>query len=205
MPIDGEGGRVELDELDVGHRHPRAQRHGDPVGGGLGRVGGHREQLAGATAGEQGVRGPHDVRTTGPGHPHAHAATALDHQVEHEGALVDADGGAVHGLDQRPLDLDPGGHAAGVHDAGEVVPALAGQVEVAVGVAVEHGPETDQLAHRDRALLDEGAHGIDVAEPAARGHGVGHVEVGAVDAGGEHGGDAALGPAGGGRVDGSPW
>ncbi len=39
-------GRMELDELDVGRRHPGAQRHGHAVAGGLGRVGGDREELA---------------------------------------------------------------------------------------------------------------------------------------------------------------
>ena len=53
-----EGGGVELHELDVGHRHPGPQGHGQPVGGGLGRVGGHREQLAGPAGGEHGVGGP---------------------------------------------------------------------------------------------------------------------------------------------------
>ena len=54
-----QGGRVELHELDVGHRHPGPEGHGQAVGGGLGRVGGHREQLAGAAGGQHGVGGPH--------------------------------------------------------------------------------------------------------------------------------------------------
>ena len=52
-------GRVELHELHVGHRHAGPQGHGQPVGGGLGRVGGHREQLAGPAGGQHGVVGPH--------------------------------------------------------------------------------------------------------------------------------------------------
>ena len=52
-------GGVELDELDVGHRHAGPQRHGDAVAGGLERVGGDGEQLAGAAGGDQHVGGPH--------------------------------------------------------------------------------------------------------------------------------------------------
>jgi hypothetical protein len=52
-------GRVELDELDVGRRHPGPQRHGHAVAGGLGRVGGHREELAGPAGGQHHVVGPH--------------------------------------------------------------------------------------------------------------------------------------------------
>ena len=50
--------RVELDELEVGHRDAGPQGHGDAVAGGLGRVGGDREQLAGAAGGQQDVAGP---------------------------------------------------------------------------------------------------------------------------------------------------
>jgi hypothetical protein len=57
--VDGEGGGVELGELDVGHRHPRAQRHGDAVAGGLDRIGGDGVELAGAAGGHQHVGGPH--------------------------------------------------------------------------------------------------------------------------------------------------
>ena len=52
-----EGGGVELDELDVGQHGPGPQGHGDAVAGGLGRVGGHREHLAGPARGQQGVAG----------------------------------------------------------------------------------------------------------------------------------------------------
>ena len=52
-------GRVELHELDVGRRHAGPQRHGHAVAGGLGRVGGHREQLAGPAGGQHDVVGPH--------------------------------------------------------------------------------------------------------------------------------------------------
>ena len=53
-----ERGGVELHELHVGHGHAGPQGHGQAVGGGLGRVGGHREQLAGPAGGQHRVGGP---------------------------------------------------------------------------------------------------------------------------------------------------
>ncbi len=53
-----ERGRVELHELDVGDGDTCPQGHGQPVAGGSGRVGGHREELARPAGREHGVRGP---------------------------------------------------------------------------------------------------------------------------------------------------
>jgi hypothetical protein len=53
---------VELHELEVGHRRPGRQRHGDPVPGRQGRVGGHREQLSRPAAGQHDVPGPDQHR-----------------------------------------------------------------------------------------------------------------------------------------------
>ena len=75
-------GRVELHELDVGRRHAGPQRHGHAVAGRLGRVGGDREELAGAAGGQHDVVGPHLDRAAGPrpggSARHADAAPALD-------------------------------------------------------------------------------------------------------------------------------
>ncbi len=54
-------GRVELDELDVGHGHAGPEGHGDAVAGGLERVGRDGEQLAGPAGGDEHVGGP-DLR-----------------------------------------------------------------------------------------------------------------------------------------------
>ena len=108
--------------------------------------------------------------------------------------------GGSHGIDERPLDLGAGGRAAGVDDPRQRVAALAGQLERAVGVAVEDGAEGDQLVDAGRALVDEHPHGVDVAEPGAGGQGVGQVEVGGVGVTAEHGGHATLGPARGGLL-----
>ena len=65
--LDGQGRGVELDELHVEQRGPRAQRHGHAVARGHGRVGGLAEHLARAAGGQQRGPGqdPHLVR--GPG------------------------------------------------------------------------------------------------------------------------------------------
>ena len=51
------------------------------------------------------------------------------------------------------------------------------------------------------SLVDEDADGVDVAQAGAGRERVGEVEVGGVGVAGEHRGDAALGPAGGGLVE----
>ena len=106
-----------------------------------------------------------------------------------------------HRLDQRPLDLGAGGRAAGVHHPRHRVPALPGQGQPARGVEVEHRAQGDQVLHPAGALVDEDAHGVDVAQAGAGGQGVGQVEVGGVGVAAQHGGDAPLGPAGGGLVE----
>ena len=96
---------------------------------------------------------------------------------------------------QRAGDLGAAGVAAGVHDPVAAVPALAGQRRAAVGAGVEPGAERLQRGDRGRRLLDEGAHGVLVAEPGAGDERVGDVQVGVV-VGTEDGGQAALGPRG---------
>ena len=73
--------------------------------------------------------------------------------------------------------------------------------ELAVGVAVERGAERDQLVDARRALVDEHPHGVDVAQAGAGGERVGEVEVGGVGVAAEHGGHAALRPAGRGLLE----
>ena len=67
--------------------------------------------------------------------------------------------------DQRAGDLGAGGVAAGVRDAVAVVAALAGQLDLAPGVAVELRPERDELAHPVGALGHQDAHRLRVAQP----------------------------------------
>ncbi len=196
--------RVELHELHVGDGHAGPQGHGHAVAGRLGRVGGDREQLAGAAGGQHDVGGPDGdgggalaglVRRQ---RRHPDAAPALDDEVEGEPPLEHGARRAVGGVDQGPLDLGARRRAAGVHDAGPRVAALAGQGERARGLAVEHRTERDELVHPGGALVDEDAHRLVVAQAGAGAQRVGQVQVGRVLVAAEHGGHPALGPAGGG-------
>jgi hypothetical protein len=194
-----QGGGVELDELQVGDGDPGPQRHGDAVAGGLERVGGHREQLTGPAGGDQHVAGPDLLIGQG---ADTDAAAVLHHQVGGEGLLVDGRGGAPHRGYQGALDLHPGGGPAGVDDAGVAVATLPGQLQVAVGLAVEDGAQGDELGDPHGALVDQHPHRVGVAQPGPGGQGVGQVEVGGVGVlGAEDRGHAALGPAGGGLVE----
>ena len=135
--------RVELDELDVGHRHAGPQRHGDAVAGRLGRVGGDREELAGAAGGQHHVVGPHldrpcaRRRASGHARPTQRPPSTSRSRANQPSSTAPA--GAVGGVDQGPLDLGPGGRAAGVHDRGRRVAALAGERQRPRGLAVELG------------------------------------------------------------------
>jgi hypothetical protein len=194
-----EGGGVELLELDVGHGHPRPQRHGDPVARSLRRVGGDGEQLAVAARGHEHVAGSHldALAPLGRRH-HPPAATAVHDQIEGEGALVDGSTGLLDGLHQRAFDLGAGGGTPGVDDPGQGVAALTRQLELPVGVAVERRTEGDELMDPGRPLVDQHPDGVDVAEAGPRREGVGQVQIGRVGvAAAQHRGDASLGPPGG--------
>ena len=91
--------------------------------------------------------------------------------------------GVAHGHDERPLDLGAGGGAAGVDDTGEGVPTLPRQLQPAVGVAVEDRAQGDQLVDPRRALVDQHADRVEVAQPRPGGQRVGQVEVGRVGVG----------------------
>ena len=81
-----------------------------------------------------------------------------------------------------------------MHDPGVRVAALAGQQQLAGGVPVEDGAEGDQLVDPGRPLVHEHPHRVLVAQPGARGQGVGEVEVGRVGIAAQHRGHAALRP-----------
>ena len=120
-----------------------------------------------------------------------------EQQVDREGVLDHLDlRGPFDGGDQRPLDLGSGRVTARMGDPVAVVAALAGQRQLAVGVVVEVGAESDQLADRFRPLLDQDPHRVEVAGARA-----GHERVELVLGGGvpraQRCGDPALRPLGG--------
>ncbi len=189
-------GRVELEELDVRHRHPGAQRHGHPVTGGFGRVGRHRVELPRTSRGQHHLGGPDLLHgALGVEGHHAHTPAALDDQVEREPLLEHRRRAAPHGGDQGPLHLGPGGGSPGVQDPGGGMAAFPGQGEITAGFAVEHRAEADQLVDATGPLVHEHPHGVDVTQPGPGCQGVGQMEVGGVLVAAHRGGDAPLGPA----------
>ena len=190
--------RVELDELDVGGRHAGPERHRHAVAGRLGRVGGDREELTGATGGQHDMIGSHLDRAagaTGRQRQHADTAPALDEEVEGEPAFEHRAGRTVGGVDQRSLHLRPRGRPARVDDPRPGVATLTGEGEGARRLAVELDAERDELVHAPGPLVDQDAHGLLVAQAGARRQRVGQVEVGRVLVAAQHRRDPALGPA----------
>ncbi len=189
-------GRMELDELEIGHRHPGPQRHGHAVTGGFGGVGRHGVELPRTARGQHHLGGPDLLhRALGVEGPHSHAPTTLDDEVHGEPLLEDSGRAAAHGGDQGPLHLGPRGGSPGVQDPGGGMAAFSGQGEIPPGLAVEHRTEPDQLVDTTRPLVDEHPHGVDVTESGPRRQGVGQMKVGGVLVASHRGGDAPLGPA----------
>src|SRR6185295_14942458 len=100
----------------------------------------HREHLTRATGRGEDVRRSdlaHDAVRGERGH--AAAAASLDYEVECEPTLEDCDGTSPNGFDERALDLGAGRRAARVHDPRQGVAPLSGELEPAVGRAIERG------------------------------------------------------------------
>ena len=200
--------RMELHELEVRHRGARAPRHRDPVAGGDARVGGLAPELADAARREHRRPRPDDLqsvlRMMGDGAEHAVVAALggpRGQEVEREAAVEEPDAGMrAARREQRARELAAGGVAIGVHDPPARVAALAGQREPAPFVAIEAHAELDEPLDLARSLVDERAHGVDAAQPGARGEGVGHVLRRGVVVG-EHGGDPTLRPRGVGLLE----
>ena len=102
-------------------------------------------------------------------------------------------------VDEGPFDLGPGRRRPrrGRCGAASGRPRGPGAAR-RLAVAVEDGAHGDELVDAPRALVDQHADGVDIAQAGAGGQGVGQMEVGRVGVAAEHGGHAALGPSGGG-------
>ncbi len=98
---DREGRRVELHELEVGHRRSRADRGGDAVAGRPDGVGGVRVELSGPARGEDdGVGGEAlAVGELDPADP-----VAFEQQVAQQGVFAEGDAGAAHRVAEGGLD-----------------------------------------------------------------------------------------------------
>ncbi len=188
------GGRVELQQLEVGERCAGALREQQPDALGAGRVGRARPHR-GATAGgdHDGARGEDPpVLADQPG-----AAPAGAPQRAGARALEHGDARLL-GDERRELahDAPPGRAAAGVHDATHGVTALEAEREVSLAVGVEAHAESLQVAHAVGRLAGEDLGGRAAHEPAPGELGVAQVKLGAV-VGGKRCGEAALRPVAG--------
>ena len=180
----GEGGRMELHELEVGQRGPGPGRHRHTVADRLGRGRRDRPQVGVAPGGEH-----HDRRQ--PGDRPLPGGAAGEH-TDHVGAGPEQVHGHLPALDahprrtadgvvQRPHQLGAGG-VAGVHDALDAVGRLAAEGERAVGGMVEAGAQALQPRDHVGSGLGHGTGHGDIDEAGAGGDRVGRVVGGAVAA-----------------------
>jgi hypothetical protein len=192
-------GGVELDELDVGHGGAGGKGHGDAVAGGQRRVGGDREQLTGAAAGQHHGVGLEAEGCAGVVEAFdAPAAPGGHDEPGDEPVLADLDSGADDGGEEGPFDLEAGGVPAGVDHPGGGVAAFPGECEGAARRLVEDGPDGHQLTQRLGTLGAQDAYRLRVAEAATGGDRVGEVQLWGVRVG-QGGGDTPLRVAGGRR------
>ena len=191
----------------TGHAGP--QRHGHAVAGGLGRVGGDREELAGAAGGEQHVRrpaprgaSPSGSRATTPRHrPSSTRRSRANQRSEHRRRGRPAPPPPAPARSRRRWPRPP----ACTTRAMEWPPSRASSRPPS-GSRSNTAPRAISSLHPARALVDQHPHGVDVAQAGAGGQRVGQVEVGRVRRSPPSTrGHAALGPAGGRLVAARPW
>ena len=117
----GQGGGMELVELQVRHRCAGAQGDGDPVTGGDLGVRGVAVELAGAAGGQDhGVGGQLGAVQQ----PYADRAPVVQHHVDDGGAGPQRDARVGHPPQQRGRDRLAGGVAVHVQDPGVLVGGL---------------------------------------------------------------------------------
>jgi hypothetical protein len=193
-----EHGRVELHELEVGHRRTGPQRDRHPVRRGHRGVRGGLVELA-QPAGRQQHRGrgQHPRHAFAVEHEQAGDVTGRRAQRVHGDVVGQHRHLAVpRGGQQRALDLGAGRVAARVHHPERGVPALAGPRRPRT-VHIKHRAAGAQPVDRRRAVRDDRRRGGGVAQPTAGGERVGDVPVHRVTRDiAQHHGDAALRPAG---------
>ena len=171
--------RVELHELEIGHRRAGAVRHGHAVAGRHGRIGRVAEDMTGAAGREQhhlrsdDARAPvlvQDLRAD------AAADLAVNDQADRARVIRRSHvGQRRRAPPQHAADL-PAGRIVGVQHAPRAVRALDRQRRIAVGVAVERGAPLHQLADVAWPVADEHFHRLRVAQPVASGHRVGGMQ-----------------------------
>ena len=189
---------MELHELDIGHRDPGPQGHGQTVGSGLGRIGGHREELARSASGQDCMTGPYIHHPSlGVERPYPATPSAFHQKVEGEPLFEDRRRGPAGGVDQCPLHLCPGGRPTGVDHPGGGMATFPGELEGASGLPIELRTHGDQFMDPERALVDHDPHRVGVAQTCARGQGVGQMKVSRILVPTQHRGHATLGPPGG--------
>ena len=181
---------MELHELQVGDFSPGLVGQPDPIARGWRGVGGV------AIAASQAA----DRRLEDGDRLHPPAAAIADQEAPRQLLLQDQRHRAGGARRQQVLHFSAGGVAAGVDYPGAGVSRLSGNQQDSV-LGVEVNAQLDQLADAPRTLLHKHRHRLGIAQPPSRRQGVGRVQRRTVT-GINRGGDAALGVAAAGLLQG---
>ena len=203
---DVEARRVELHELQVGHRHARAPCHRHGIAGGHLGIRRLAVHLPRTTAGEHHRAGPHDLQAEAwvPGEHTGRASLAgivTREHIEREAAIEEPDRTECpHPGDECRGERSAGRVAIGVDDAVLAVTSLAPEAHGAIGVTVDPHAPLDHLLDFPGPLAHEHRHRLWIAQACTGlervGFMLGDAVLGAADRG-----DAALRPAGARQVE----
>ena len=170
---------MKLHEFQVGQIHARAEGHGHACAHAARRIGGVQKNLAHAAGGQHRPVGQNGFRLAAFLVEHIGPQTAVVHfvaelrvlgvmvagqQVDGRAPVQAGDARMGQHLGREPVHERPARVVGPVQDARGRVPALAGEIEAAVRIAVKaHARAFDQhFVHAERALSAEPAHGLAV-------------------------------------------
>jgi hypothetical protein len=193
-----EGGRMELDEFEIGKLCARARRQRETLAETPRRVGAVQKQPADAAGREHDPTAIDHQRTVRIGGEHALDGVVLDNKAARLDAFQQRDRRtAAHRCDQRTHDLAAGAVAGGVHDPVAAVRGLEAEPPAAIGPAVEGDAKPREMFDGRRRRIDDPCRDGFIAKIYARSEGVSQMQGGGVVVA-HRCGEAALRPQAGG-------
>ena len=172
-----EGGRVKLDELEIGEYRACTRRQRQSLAEATGRVGTVQKQPADATCGDHDAAGIDHQRTLRVHGEHALDGIVLDDQAPRLDAFKQGNRRtAAHRCDQCAHDFASGAIAGGVHDPVAAMRGFKAEPPAAVGPPVEGDAKPGEMLDGRRRRVDDAARDGFVAQACTCGQRVGQMQ-----------------------------
>ncbi len=189
-----EGGRVKLDEFEIGEFCARACRERQPLAEATGGIGAVQKQPANAACRDHDATAVDNERTVRVHREHAFDGIVLDDQAPRFDAFQQSNRrAAAHRCDQRTHDLAAGAIAGGVHDPVAAMGGFEPEPPAAIGPAIEGDAKPREMLDRRRRRVNDSASDGFVAQACACGQRIGQMQ-GRVVIPAHRGGKPALRP-----------